>query len=97
MLEQETREIQERALWLHTRYADENNILPASSPDTERAAPQSRLCLAHQVTQRELCLGASAAERGGGAAAAASVLYSTHSQGRPVHSNWKKVLEFRVR
>lgn len=62
----------------------------------ERAAPQCRLCLAHQVTQRELLFG-SKCSRTGGLLLLLPYLYGTHSQGCPVHSNWEKVLEFRVR
>lgn len=98
MLEQEAREIQKRALWLHTRYADENNILPA--PPTGKGQPLRAGCVWHIRSHRGSFVWEQVQQNWGGAAAAAaaaSVLYSTHSQGCPVHSNWKEGLEFRVR
>lgn len=90
MLKQGAREIQ-KELYGSTYDMQMRTTYSQLHPAIERAAPQSTACLAHQVKQRELCLGASAS------AVKLQCLYIIHSQGCPVHSNWEKALEFRER
>lgn len=82
MLEQEAREIQKELLWLHTRYADENNILP--TPPRQKGQPLRAGCVWHIRSHRGSFVWEQVQHNWGAAAAAAASVSLQHPfQGMP--------------
>lgn len=93
MLEQEAREIQKE---LYGSTQDMQMRTTSSQLPRHRKGSPSEQAVSGTSGHTEGALFGSKCSRTGGLLLL-PYLYSTHSQGCPVHSNWKKVLEFRVR
>lgn len=92
MLEQEAREIQKE---LYGSTQDMQMRTTSSPLPQHRKGSPSEQAVSGTSGHTEEALFGSKCSRTGGLLLLC--LYSTHSQGCPVHSNWKEVLEFRVR
>lgn len=94
MLEQEAREIQKE---LYGSTQDMQMRTTSSPLPQHRKGSPSEQAVSGTSGHTEGALFGSKSSRTGGLLLLLPCLYSTHSQRCPVHSNWKKVLEFRVR